>query len=204
MKQYITAIIILLTSCSQVDRQELQVLQRIIDRDFKDCPTYHKLIPIKVQQIKDYNQYKKENNKISNDTLGIPKAPPPPDPNPRINVPVGYLPFSNLIQNFQISEIEYDNIIKECKLIEGRSAEIEINQIVKENFIKIMTAKSIDKYQEFGYPILIDDKLIIYRNIYDGIKFSDTLGLIGNGTYFIYSKIDGEWVLINKITKWIT
>ena len=203
MKQQLAILILSLVSCTPIEQQEIKVLKEIIERDFNECQTHNKLIPIDNKYIKDFNFYSvKQQNQISNSKPEF--SEPAPKLNPRVNVSIGYLPFFNLIKNSQISKIQFDKLVKESNLKKGLKTTITTNSTTKKNFKEIMSAKSLDNYQEFGYPILTDSTLIVYRNIYQGIKDSGELRFTGNGTYYIYSRVNQKLVLIEKITKWTT
>jgi len=113
MKLCITLIFFLLLSCSQVEPKEIQILNDIINRDFDDCPTFNKLIPISVESFIEYETYLKlddENNSLEKPT-SIEIAP---SPNLKTTVSFGYLLFSNLINNLQITRKEYEKIFVKC------------------------------------------------------------------------------------------
>ena len=204
MKQQLAILLFILISCSPIkEKHELKVLKEIIERDFNESQTHNKLIPIDIQHIENYTFYSIDQQKQI--TNSKPKfAELAPKQNRREYVSIGFIPFYRLIRNSQISQIQFDKLVTESNLKKGITTEITTNSTTKKNFNEIMSSKSIDNYQEFGYPILTDSTLIVYRNIYQGIKNSGDLGLTGNGTYFIYSKLNQKWVLIDKITKWIT
>lgn len=203
MQHSLVILILLFTSCSPLVNEEVKVLHEIIERDFANCLTHNKLIPIKLERLKDFNFYKEELYKNSDKRLPS-LIPAPTNSNPSQNVSIGRIPLSFLIRDDLISKNQYNNLIAACKLKEGLVTKMETNQTTAKTYLDAISSKSVDQYQEFGYPILADDILIIYRNIYEGLLHDQESGLTGNGTFYVYSKLDGEWVLINKITKWIT
>ena len=92
--------------------------------------------------------------------------------------------------------------MNECILKEGITKKINTNYTISGNSTELLSLKSLDAFQEFAYPILSQNLIILYRNEYHGIN--GNLGVEGNGTFYIYSKNNEEWKLITKITKWIT
>jgi len=45
--------------------------------------------------------------------------------------------------------------------LEGITSDLYTKNMVKENYEETILLKSVDKYQEFGYPILVDDIMCI-------------------------------------------
>lgn len=192
---------VLLTSCLHSPDEELLILQEIINRDFKDCATQKKLIPLEIRDAKAYGQYLRKANR----QIEIPKVPDAPKKE-KFNsvVPIGHALFSHLILNSIITEGQFEKLLTVCQTKAGISTEVSAEQTITKSHEQVLHSKSIDQYQAFGYPIISENLLIIYRNHYGGILHADDLGVIGNGTYYIYERKELEWVLLNKVTRWIT
>ena len=139
-----------------------------------------------------------------------PKSPPipthPPNPIETKSLEIKKILFTSLIRNHQINQIEYVKIKNKIKEVEGQVEELLNNEIdlINKSAAELVNERRYDSFQEFSYPIILGDLLIVYRNSYSGLQQADTLGLIGHGTYYVYKKSEEDWVLINRITAWIS
>lgn len=190
-----------LVQCTLSKPVEISELEYIINRDFPDVATVIELKSIYFQDKLSYNSF--DDKTLRKDNTLIPEIPV--SQHPTISeVVLGRAFFTPLILNQQITE-------KEFAQIKQKVASISHQKIEKRNGIESPNSTSsidnkfkLNEYQEFAYPIMTDNLLIIYRDVYSGLKHPNSLGSTGNGTYFIYRKTDKEWKLINKIVKWIT
>jgi hypothetical protein len=82
---------------------------------------------------------------------------------------------------------------------EGKRARIEIKKAVPYSIKSVRKRVLFEEFQVFAYPIMIEDHLIIYRN---GYHIHKDLPGIGGGMFFIYEKVDKEWVKILLLNTW--
>ncbi len=194
---------ILLACQSQNKSEEILIFNQIVEEYFNETPIYDKFLRLEYFDDLVFHD-EKSPNMDTNDFLKR-VEPKVPDFHKNIktyNFTQGLI--NNLKRNNQLNELSFLSLKKELSLINAYSSKIELENTRSESLKDFLESKTIDNFQEFGYPILCGDLIIIYRIHYAGIKTNDSLGLIGNGTFYVFRKENLKWKLINKITKWIT
>ena len=202
------AIWISVYSCNTAPNLDLTILESLILRDFDGIPTRQKLLPI---TLSEDNYLVNEMAKLDKPpNLLDPKSPPtytqPPYPINTNSLEIHRILFTSLIRNHQITINEYESIKRRIKEAEGNVQELLNPEIefINNSAAELIYESEYDSYQEFSYPIMSENLLIVYRNSFSGLQHADTLGLIGNGTYYVYEKSEDNWILINRITAWIS
>ena len=197
-----SALLIVSFGCNQPKPPEIVQLEYIIERDFADIPTAQKLIPFDLSYIKEFEEYPMEPKKIV-DTTTLFNLPPPPAPDlkymDRRCLISGHHLFLDLKRQRLIDKEAYDNIITFAKEVEGETARAAVDRAVPYSYRSVVKSSLFEEFQVFSYPIMTEDYLMIYRN---GYYFHRGLSGPGGGMFFIYKKVEGEWVRIHLVGTW--
>jgi hypothetical protein len=187
---------------SSLENPAIAEMESIIARDFPHTPTYQYTIPLETYTGKDYNQYLES---ITPNQSANREVPPPPDQARfRRLLPTQPNDLQSYLTVLPQGEAGYNALNQYLKTYSG------ITQVFNSPKASALTLEAMTKsgskkdYQEFGYPIMVDDVLFVYRNHYTGLQDTQTLGLVGNGVFHIYKKINGKWTLRTKMTLWTT
>ena len=199
-----SALLIVSFGCNQPKPPEIVQLEYIIERDFADIPTAQKLIPFDLSYIKEFEEYPMEPKKIV-DTTTLFNLPPPPAPDLRYMdrrcLISGHHLFLDLKRQRLIDKEAYDNIITFAKEVEGETARAAVDRAVPYTYSQVYKRFLFEEFQVFAYPIMTDDYLIIYRNRY---YITKGMAGVGGGMFFVYKKVDGEWLRVFFLTRWTT
>ena len=199
-------LLIFATSCTQPLDKELVALREIVNLESDEVKIWEELIPLKFNKSKTYQDYVKR-IKIVRGEIPVPKKsgnkliPKPPSTVHNEYVKIGSVPFHVLILNDQLTEKEFSEIRKVVTNNKPKSRKINFGNFTKTSLKEIQKGGTgIKKFREYGYPILIENKLILYSNNY---SFNHDYSQ-GEGKFEIYERIEGRWEKINTITQWIT
>lgn len=201
---YLLTGFILICSCNTAGyTEDLSELQRIIERDFRDIPTTAFLIPIRITeeyQFEDFPINYNRESSVGSKVLETPKnlaPPPPPDSNENHKLcKKGHSPFHQLILNKKISKEDFDQLISTAIRVKNRKARIKTKSTIPFEYDELKSNKLYVPFQTFAYPIVTRSHMIIYKNTYH------TGG--GNGMFYVYEKIDGCWVKVFREGTWIS
>ena len=111
----------------------------------------------------------------------------------------GHHLFLDLKRQRLIDKEAYDNIITFAKEVEGETARAAVDRAVPYSYRSVVKSSLFEEFQVFSYPIMTEDYLMIYRN---GYYFHRGLSGPGGGMFFIYKKVEGEWVRIHLVGTW--
>lgn len=194
--------IILISSCKTKPPIDLSELTTLIIRDFNRIDTDKNLIPFvidgKLNATYCDEQEEKHLAKIKNTRY----TPPPPNPIKNQSITINCNTFKEVLKNKQISQEEYSQIIAFIKEHDGAKQKLHLAFGVDQSVEDYKSTKEQDAYQEFGFPIITDNLLVIFRNSYFGILKHETLGIRASGTLLIYRKRANKWALISRLTQW--
>lgn len=194
--------VFLISSCKTKPPMDLSELTTLIIRDFNKIKTNKKLIPLVINgkidaefclKLEEKNLAKNKNERY---------APPAPNPIKNEYITIDCNTFKEVLKNKQITKVEYEQLVAFIEEHEGDKQNMELAFGIDQDIEDLKKSKKENAYQEFGFPIVTDNLLVVYRNAYFGIKNHDKVPISASGQLLIYRKRNNKWALISRITDW--